>query len=181
MQKNQAMLAAICFMVFAIAIKFFPLAPNVACFGALAVFCGIYLRGVAAWLIPIGGIALSDILGDFFKIDGIFAYNGLSMILNYAGFAAMVGVGMLARKAHPIHQVIAGGLGGSLAFFFISNFGSWLDPMLQYERSVQGLVHCYVMAIPFFKNTIASDFIFCAIFIFTYRSVFAHKTAESNA
>ena len=63
----------------------------------------------------------------------------------------------------------------SLIFFIISNFGVWvlgspgvLD--LPYEKNLNGLVECYVLAIPFFGNTFLSTLIFSYPTIFIYKS-----------
>ena len=44
---------------------------------------------------------------------------------------------------------------GSLLFFVISNFGVWFLGNL-YTPDLNGLINCYILAIPFFKNTIIS-------------------------
>ena len=54
---------------------------------------------------------------------------------------------------------------GSILFFIITNFGVWLlgSPGLDnvpYEKNLQGLIKCYVLAIPFIKNTVLSTLIF---------------------
>jgi hypothetical protein len=60
---------------------------------------------------------------------------------------------------------------GSVIFFLISNFGVWLVGNL-YERNINGLIECYFMAIPFFKNTIISTL------IFSYSSLIIYKTSN---
>ena len=68
---------------------------------------------------------------------------------------------------------------GSLIFFIISNFGVWvlggpgvLD--IPYEKNLNGLVECYVLAIPFFGNTFLSTLIFSYPAIFIYKSFNKH-------
>jgi hypothetical protein len=51
------------------------------------------------------------------------------------------------------------GLAGSLIFFLISNFGVWLIGDI-YEKNLTGLLSCYILAIPFLKNSILSTIIF---------------------
>ena len=58
---------------------------------------------------------------------------------------------------------------GSVIFFLISNFGVWLVGNL-YERNINGLIECYFMAIPFFKNTIISTLIFSYSSLIIYKS-----------
>ena len=67
----------------------------------------------------------------------------------------------------------------SLIFFIISNFGVWalgspgvLD--LPYEKNLNGLVECYILAIPFFGNTFLSTLIFSYPSIFIYKSFNKH-------
>ena len=54
---------------------------------------------------------------------------------------------------------------GSILFFIITNFGVWSlgSPGLDnvpYEKNLQGLIKCYILAIPFIKNTVLSTLIF---------------------
>ena len=54
---------------------------------------------------------------------------------------------------------------GSLIFFIVSNFGVWAlgSPGvydIPYEKNLKGLMECYVLAIPFFKNTLISTLLF---------------------
>ena len=51
------------------------------------------------------------------------------------------------------------GVSSSLIFFIISNFGVWLSGGM-YEKNIAGLINCYMMAIPFLKNTMISTVFF---------------------
>jgi hypothetical protein len=52
-----------------------------------------------------------------------------------------------------------------IGFFLLSNFAVWLSSDITYAKSIQGLMTCYAAGIPFLKNTLASQFIFSAIFL----------------
>lgn len=149
-------------------LKFLPLADNFALFGALSLFCGAYLRGWAAWCLPIGGLIVSDFLGNALRIPGVYLYDYRAMLLNYVGFAAMIGIGSFLRQNAAIERTVIAVLSGSIAYFLISNFGSWLDPQLKYERSLSGLVQCYTMALPFYRTTFQSDVFFSAVLFGTH-------------
>ena len=63
---------------------------------------------------------------------------------------------------------------GSLIFFIVSNFGVWAlgSPGVHdiaYEKNLNGLVECYILAIPFFGNTFLSTVIFAYPAIFIYK------------
>jgi hypothetical protein len=60
------------------------------------------------------------------------------------------------------------GFFGSLIFYLISNFGVWILSDL-YEKNFSGLVTCYFLAVPFFKNTLFSTL------IFSYSAFFGYK------
>ena len=53
---------------------------------------------------------------------------------------------------------IAGVLIGSIIFFIITNFGVWTSGY--YGYSLNGLISCYIAAIPFFNNTLISTIIY---------------------
>ena len=46
-------------------------------------------------------------------------------------------------------------LGGSIIFFLISNFVVWQTSGI-YEKNIEGLIVCYIAALPFFTNTLIS-------------------------
>jgi hypothetical protein len=170
MQKYSSLLLASVFTVLAIVakLKFVPLADNFAMFGALSLFCGAYLRGWAAWCLPIGGMVVSDFLGNALRIPGVHFYDYRAMLFNYVGFAAMIGIGSMLRRNAAIDRTIIAVLSGSVAYFLISNFGCWIDPLLKYDQSLSGLWQCYMRALPFYRTTFQSDVVFSVILFGTH-------------
>lgn len=185
MSKYSSILTATVFLTLAVAckLKLIPMETNFALFGALSIFCGAYLRGFAAWMVPLFGIAISDLLGEWLQIPGVHRYDVRSMFFNYAGFVAMIGIGHALRHKDTVDWVLGSALAGSLGFFLLSNFGCWLDPIMKYEQSFNGLVQCYAMAIYFFRYTLASDVLFTLLFVGAYRVVLAHygETARASS
>ena len=49
---------------------------------------------------------------------------------------------------------ISGAFVGAVIFFVLSNFGVWLGGSYGYD--LNGLLSCYILAIPFFTNTVLS-------------------------
>jgi len=75
------------------------------------------------------------------------------------------------------------GFAGSLIFFVVSNFGVWAlgSPGvydIAYEKSLSGLIECYILAIPFFGNTFLSTIIFAYPAIFIYKSLPARSSSR---
>ena len=52
---------------------------------------------------------------------------------------------------------------GSLIFYIISNFGVWMSGLI-YPQTFEGLLACYIAAIPFYKNTIIGTIIYSGLF-----------------
>ena len=62
---------------------------------------------------------------------------------------------------------ITGALIGACMFFVITNFGVWSIGM--YGYTIDGLITCYILAIPFFAYSLISTFIFSGIIEGVYK------------
>jgi hypothetical protein len=157
------------FAIVSLVLRFADLPENFATFGALAFFCGLFLTGPGRWWVPAAVLFVADCIGHFLNVPGMGFYHVPSMVFNYIGFAlfASVGAGLsawwnrtAASPATALASLPVGATTGSLLFFLVSNFGAWLDPLMGYEKSASGLLQCYLMGLPFYRATLASDFFF---------------------
>ncbi len=82
--------------------------------------------------------------------------------LYFAGYA-LIGYTFLRRSA-SLGRAVGVSLGSALVFFVVSNFVSWLEQAYNYGYSFQGLINCYVAAIPFSRGTFIGDVVFSAAF-----------------
>ena len=113
---------------------------------AIALFAGTYLAKRWAILLPLGIVAVSDVLLGW--------HNTIPFT-----WGAFLLTGMLAwwiRPSPSAGRIVTGALAGSVLFFLITNFGVWLVGDL-YPRSVAGVWQCYIAAIPFFRQTLLGD------------------------
>ena len=60
-----------------------------------------------------------------------------------------------------IYMRIIGAVCGSLVFYIISNFGVW--SLGSYGYSFDGLLICYIAAIPFYSNTLISTILYSVL------------------
>jgi hypothetical protein len=142
--------------------RILPHPPNFTPVAAIALFGGAYFIDRRwAFAIPLAAMLLSDIvLGVlFYGLDTL-----LYMPLVYTSFVLTVCLGFLIRQRRSALGIGAAALASSLLFFIIPNLGVWMRGHL-YSRTLEGLVACYVAAIPFFRNTLAGTF-FYTILIF---------------
>jgi hypothetical protein len=125
-----------------------PHPPNFTPVGAMALFGGACLADRRlALLLPLATLFLSDL------------FLGLHVLIPvvYGSFAINVLLGRWLRSRRTFASTAAVTLAGSVQFFVVTNFACWL---LWYPHTVEGLVTCYVAAIPFFQNTLLGDAVF---------------------
>jgi len=73
----------------------------------------------------------------------------------------------LSKRVTPV-RVFSASLSSSVLFFVVSNFGVWIGSGM-YPHTGLGLTACYLAAIPFFTGTVASDFIYSAVFFGSFQ------------
>jgi hypothetical protein len=81
----------------------------------------------------------------------------------YGSFALIVYLGFWLRSRRTVVPIAGAALASSVLFFVLTNFGVWaLDSW--YPKTWEGLVACYVAAIPFFHNTLVGDAVYTTVF-----------------
>lgn len=106
-------------------------------------------------------------------------FYGMSQLFNYAAYALVAFIGT-RLKNKTAFNVLGYGVIGSLVFFSISNFGVWADTTFNlYPKTMDGLINCFIAAIPFYKNSFVSDLFFSAIFFGGYVVWSANKNPST--
>ena len=83
--------------------------------------------------------------------------------LTWGSFFAVSLLGFYLRKNPKASGIFLGTLGGSVLFFIVTNLGVFLFQGM-YPKDFSGLVECFVMAIPFFRNSLLGDLFYSAVF-----------------
>jgi hypothetical protein len=84
------------------------------------------------------------------------------MAVVYFSFALIVCVGLWLQKRRSAFNIAGAALASSILFFLLTNFGVWAFGSL-YPKTLEGLLACYVAAIPFFQNTLQGDLFFSVV------------------
>ena len=129
--------------------RLIPHIPNFTPILAVALFLGTYSKNkLTATLIPLFILLLTDLFIGF--------YSTLPFV--YASVIGVVLIGSANKnKSNTINIINV--LASSLIFFIITNLGVWLVDGL-YSLDFNGLVNCFTMAIPFYKNEFLGNIIF---------------------
>lgn len=109
---------------------------------------------VLALLVPVLGMILSDVAlpGEDWSIQAV----------GFAAIAIPALAGMATRRWHGIVPVIATMVPCSVLFFLMSNGAVWAFSGM-YPLTWQGLVQCYVVALPFLDKTVLGDLFWIAV------------------
>ena len=163
-------------ILFASFSRIIPHMPNFTPIGAIALFGGAYLKNkYHAILIPITSLWLSDlILNNFiftFYSDFTWFYPGF--LWQYISFTLIILIGYFFLKKINFKNVFITATYSSILFFIITNFGVWISGSM-YTLDFQGLIACYVMALPFFKGTLLGFMCYSA-FLFGALEFSKHK------
>ena len=147
------LLVLISMILVAAASRLIPHPPNVTSLTALALFGGAYFSDRRlAFLVPLTALFLSDLVLGF--------YHHMEVV--YLSFALIVVIGLWLQKRRTALSIAGAALASSVLFFVLTNFGVWAFDAL-YPKTLEGLVACYVAAIPFFQNTLLGDLFYTAV------------------
>ena len=128
--------------------RFLPHPANLTPIGAIAIFAASRLGLKRGAMIALMTMIISDIFIGF-NFASIAVYVGM---LAYVLSSRLIKIKYIGYLLAP--------LSGSVVFFLITNFAVWLGPW--YEHSLAGLIKCFTLAIPFYRNTLIGDIVFTA-------------------
>ncbi len=150
-----------------------PHPANVTAVGGLAVFSGARVGVKKALVVTFGTMLLSDVILGFHSV----------MWATYGSLLLAVLLGKLVQNKRSIGWIVGATLTSSILFYLITNFAVWLVPGSMYPKTLEGLITSYVMALPFFRNSLIGDmgysFIFFGAFelVMRYKNIFAKNYA----
>jgi hypothetical protein len=121
----------------------------------MALFSGAILKDRRlAFVFPLLALFAGDIFTGFYKIT--------MMLVVYASFLVSVAIGFLLRDRRTVGRISLATLLGAFQFFIIVDLGVWALEST-YPHTLQGLLACYIAAIPFLWNMLAGDALYCAL------------------
>jgi hypothetical protein len=138
-------------------------AANLEIVTASVLVASTFLTRRAAVVVPLGILAVSDLIIGNSPIL-IFTWSAFGLI-------ALGGLGLRrlkGSKGSPARLILAAtgaGVASSVFFFAYTNFGVWLlDGGRMYAQTWQGLVHCYVMGLPFYRTMLLGNLVFVPMY-----------------
>lgn len=142
--------------------RFLPHLPNFTPISAIALFGGVYLSRKFALILPI----LTMIISDFF-----IGYYEIGLMLSvYGSFVLCVLLGFWLKNNKKSHFIFGTSILSAVIFFLITNFAVWFFTPW-YSKDFLGLFNCYIMALPFLRNSLLGDVFYVTVFFGTYETI----------
>jgi len=132
--------------------------PNFTPVIALALFGGMYLKKEQALWMPLTLMMLSDLA------------LGLHAVIPFTWGSVLL-ISLLGRRERERRNagwMVGLSIVSAVLFFAVTNFGAWLA---MYPKTMEGFVQCYMMAVPFFRNTLLSTVVYSVLLFGVYELV----------
>lgn len=147
------------FIIVAIILRLLPHPPNFAPIAAIALFGGTYLGKKYALLVPLAAMIVSDYFIGFYDLKLMLAVYGSFLLIGL--------LGLWLKQHKSVRNITGVTLLGSILFFIITNFAVWAFSSW-YPHNFTGLWQCYVLALPFFRNTLLGDLFYVSVLFGAY-------------
>jgi hypothetical protein len=164
---KRATAIAVALIIAGVVLRLLPHPANFAPIGAIALFGGAVLPLRLAWWLPVAAMVVSDTFLGFHD----------TIMFTWSGFLLVALFGVALRNVNNWLRVPVGVLGSGIIFYVVSNFGVWASGTL-YPTTLQGLVECYVAAIPFFKTSLLADFVYASVLFGAYALATRQRPAK---
>jgi hypothetical protein len=144
-----------------VVLRLLPHPPNFTPILAIALFGGVYLSRKIAFILPLAAMVISDIFIGYYEVK--------LMIAVYGSFLLSVVLGFWLKKNKKWQTIFGSSVLSAFIFFLLTNFAVWiLTPW--YAKTFSGIIQCYLMALPFFKNTLLGNLFYVTIFFGIYET-----------
>ncbi|MFH1522345.1 MAG: DUF6580 family putative transport protein [Patescibacteria group bacterium] len=129
---------------------------------AIALFAGVYLGRNYALILPVAAMLIGDLFIGF--------YDWKLMIIVYACFAIVGLAGVFIKKYKSASTILAASIIASVIFFLATNWAVWqFSPW--YAKTWAGLLECYTLALPFFRNTLLGNVFYSGVLFGVYEMI----------
>ena len=162
--------------------RIIPHYPNFTPIIAISLFGGKYFENRnLAFFLPVFILWISDLIINNFILDyyKTFTFFYPGFYWQYFSILLISFIGRNYIKETSVFRLLGISISSSLVFFIISNFGVFISSSI-YPKDFNGLLLCYIAAIPFFHGNLISSIIYTfslfGIYKFSYQNKFKlHK------
>ena len=158
LKNGVKMYNVIIFIILCVFIRLSPHPWNFTPILSIALLTGAYFKDNRSFVIPLSIILISDFYIGNFSMS-FWVYGSYLLIF-------LLGKKYLTDISY--NNIIVSSFLGSLIFFIITNFGTWI---IGYPKTIQGIISCFTLALPFYKNTLLSSLFYSSILFAIYEII----------
>jgi hypothetical protein len=160
------------YVLAAAVLRILPHPWNLAPVGAMFLFSAATFRNRwQGWLVPLLALVISDYVVVQILWHGQYPWMSPA---TWTAFSLVGLLGWTLRSKITVTRVAGAALGGAIVFFLVSNFFVWTSGTI-YPLTLTGLAACYTAAIPFFRNDVAGNLVYCAVMFGSYQWLVARR------
>ena len=140
--------------------RLIPHAANFSPIFALGLFIGFLSTDWHLGFLPLLALFVSDLFLGFYQ-------PGVMLTVYFSLFITIL-AGLALKKSYSYNLALSYSLVSAIIFFALTNWAVWFFGTW-YSADLTGLQQSYLLAIPFFKNTLLSNFVYSAFFFGAYQ------------
>lgn len=141
---------------------------------AIALFGGMFFKNrLVGVFAPLASLLISDALYQILYFAGKTEISGFysGQFINYVFIGSITFIGMMFKQKNWKNYLTAG-VAGPTVYFLLSNFHVWLSGGgFVFPKTFQGLMSNYIVALPFYYNSVLATFVFGTVLLGVYYMV----------
>ena len=153
----------IIFTAIGILSRLLPHLPNVTAVGSLTLFTASRYGLKKSLIVTLTVMLITDLIIGLHPV----------MWSTYGSLIVAAVMGKYLLRKRNVTGIAGVTVLSAAIFFVMTNFAVWLAPGSMYPKTATGLMECYIMAIPFFRNSLLGDMVYSVIFFGGYEAVCA--------
>lgn len=169
MSKKGIIIMCVLFILWGIVSRLTPHLWNTTPITAIALFSSAYLGFRYSSIILFLIMIVSDAFIGF--------YEWHVMLSVYISFSIALLLGLYVKKNRNINRVFVSSLTSSILFFLITNWAVWQFGSM-YTHSFSGLMDSYIMALPFFRNSLFGDLLYSGLLLGVFEFVKRYRFVQ---
>lgn len=153
---------ALIFILIGVSLRLLPHPFNFTPIAAIALFGGVYLSRKTAIVLPMAAMAISDVFIGYYELK--------LMLFVYSSFLICVLLGFWLKKHKKWQLILGSSVLSAVIFFLLTNFAVWAFTSW-YAKTLSGIIQCYLLALPFFRNTLLGNLFYVTVFFGSYEII----------
>lgn len=162
--QHDRLILMVIYIAIGVLSRILPHFPNVTAMTSLCILTGTQFPRIWSFLTITLTLLISDLMLAY-----LFHYTvwGDWTVINYFGFIVIsfFAAHFVSNKKSSLWIYL---FCGSVGFWLWSNLGTWFLSGM-YQHTTNGLIACYIAALPFLRNAVFGDFVWMGVIVFGMR------------